>query len=191
MESGMVSALSEWHVESYDAAFSFYLPHVNEMFCRAAAVAKRWVAHEHLEAHGACLCHHLAAYMTVAHNTDDVFLWRYALFAAQQDEGRTQILRHAAGVASRTVHPAYPCLLHVFCVNVVVADGGGGDELHLAPLQQFLVAACPSSHYQCISVLNVAGRYVGTLQIGNVWAYLAKRLPNIRNLVVNNNLHDS
>ena len=84
-----------------------------------------------------------------------------------------------------------PCLLHVFCVNVVVADGGGGDELHLAPLQQLLVAACPSSHYQCISVLNVAGRYVGTLQVGNVRAYLAKRLPNIRNLVVNNNLHDS
>ena len=102
--------------------------------------------------------------MAHAHDAHRLACQGLVVFHLQQQQDGVQVLRHGGGVASRRVGPLDACLAAIFGVDVVEADGGGGDEAHAAPLQQGAVAVRAGADDQGIGILykfrreGVAGR---------------------------------
>ena len=121
-------------VEGNDVAFARQHGQVRK--ARLAPVGARGVVQQHPHAQRARHPLDAAPHMAHAHNAQAGALQVQPLPAFQQQQHRVQILLHTARVASGTVlpHDARPAA--IVRVDVVEADGGGGDELHPAALQQ-------------------------------------------------------
>jgi len=106
----------------------------------------------------------------------------------EADERRGDVLAHAAGVAARAVGPRNAGRAQVVDVDVVVADGGGGDEAHAAALQQGAVTAGAGAHNEGIGIAHVGRDNLGAGQIDAV-AQPFGLAANIRDFFVDYKFH--
>ncbi len=106
----------------------------------AGALPARRVAEQQGETHLPQVQGHGGAHMAHA---DDAHGGARGQPAAVDEgqQGRGDILCHARGIAAGAVGPAYAGAAEVVAVQVVVADGGGGDEAHGGAGEQGGVAA--------------------------------------------------
>ena len=93
--------------------------------------------------------------MSAANDADGRLLQADAFLLLQQQQRALNILRHRARIAARAVSPIDVSTLHVVCVDMVEADGGSSNELHLTALEQLFVAASAGAHYQRISISHI------------------------------------
>ena len=178
--------LGEWCVEGDDVALlgNRFERNEGDMFVVGHEVVGKGVAAENLLAAQATgHVEHFLAHMSAAHHADGemgkltqpvggIFadgalqreeLWGFApsfmpAFVAEQlEQAAEHVLRHALGIAARAVGPSDAGLAEVVGVEVVVADGGGGDEPHARPFEQLSVAAGAGADDQGIGIAHIGG----------------------------------
>ena len=147
------------------------------------------VAHEHLHASRLRHLHDLCAHMAAAHDAHSGSARVEYVVAVEQKQQRAHILLHRRGVASRAVAPRYACLGEIFRVEVVVADGGRGDELHTASFQQTGVAARAGAHNQRVSIAHVGGRDALPFLIYRLHTHASHSFADVGYAVVYHKLH--
>ena len=80
------------------------------------------------------------------------------------------VLRHAAGVAARTVGPGYACLLQIVGIDVVVANSSCGNELHAGAFEEGAVAVGAGADNEGVGIAHIGCRDGSSRQI----AYFAE-----------------
>ena len=67
------------------------------------------------------------------------------------------ILCYTGGIASGTVAPCNVSFCQVVLVNMVVAYGGGHDQLHFAPIKQGAIYTSASANNEHIGIVHIGG----------------------------------
>ncbi len=65
------------------------------------------------------------------------------------------ILCHTLCIATRAIAPFDASLRQIFLVKVIVSDGGGHHQLHLAAFEQGFIGMCAGAYDECIGILYI------------------------------------
>ena len=107
----------------------------------------------------------------------------------QDQHGGMDVLSHGRGVAARAIGPFYASLLQISGVQMVISDGGGGDEADAASLQQGTVAKGTGPHNQNVCIADILRGYLRTGQKKHLVHQILDKRTYVGYFIVDNCLH--
>ena len=146
------------------------------------------VAAQDLEAQLPARALDLPADMAHTHDAQLRVLQRNLLPRRHPVQGGEHVVHHAAGIASGRVIDLDPMLLAPRNIDMVRADGSGGNHLHVRPLQQLRIAARTGPGNQYIGIQAILPGDIRAVLVDDLGVRLKHSLKK-GNESIGDNLH--